>query len=569
MKKINKQTITNALTDFKTHWNKPHDGEYVSYKEFLYFVIGAGASNTAQIAGGNLVFGAGCLFVGAIYGLKMMDFVMLGFVGLVLSYIFNPISMIITDNLGRPPKKTMKFIHLSNIAYVIVGVICFLIPGERFESFMPALPQVVGTKFLVQAAANYWNMFVLRKLSPRFGKYRCWIVASCIPYIISIIAITWFPYNNFSYNDKFWIMHLLFCVMNMFYAWFNQTLSVQNVISPNTNERIKIMSIGSFVYSLLPSIYNIIFPVCAAWAGGMTNIRTYKIVVPIICAVLAPAVMVMGFKVKDKVVQEENHKPQIDMKYGFKMVLKNKYLWISNISSWFSTFAAGAINIVNMLIIYSMRKDYIMGLFSTIIGTAYTPGMLLAPILVKKLGKKRLLLISKYTIVLCSLATVAGIKLHSILIILAATYVSTMLTSLINILSNAMGADIWDYQQYISGERLDGCMNIFSFISGPITTFGALLVPTLYGLVGFTSDWNILYYEPIRDKVFLITIIVGAAVNILATIPFHFYDFTEEKHEAIMEEIRKREGLDEESTDSEETAQTHTEETPATAPENA
>lgn len=571
MKKITKADIGNFFLDFKNHWSKPHDGEYVSYKEFLCFVIGAGASNTAQVAGANLSFGAGCLFVGAIYGMKMMDFVMLGFVGLILSYIFNPISMILTDNLGRPPKKTMRFVHLSNLIYTIVGVICFFIPEEPFEGFMPALPQVVGTKFILAAVGNYWAIFVMRKLSPKFGKYRCWIVASCIPYMLSILLITWFPYNKFSYNDKFWIMHLLFSIMGMFVAWFNQVPAVQNVMSPNTNERMKIMSIGSFVYSLFPSIYNIVFPVCAAWAGGMTSINTYKIVVPVFCAVLAPCVMFLGFGVKDKLVQEENHKPQVDMKYGFKMVLKNKYLWINNISGWISTFGAGAINIVNMLIIYSMRKDYIMGIFTTIIGTAYTPGMLLAPILVKKFGKKKILLISKYTIILCSFLSILGVQLHSVAIIIAATYISTMLSSLIQIVSSAMSADIWDYQQYISGERLDGCMSIFGFISGPLTTFAALLVPTLYGKIGFTSDWNILYNEPIRDKIFLISIIVSAVVGLLATVPYHFYDFTEEKHEAIMEEMRKREGLvsDENSSAENDEEVTEAEKLPEAVTENA
>ena len=100
--------VKTFVTDLKTYWDKPRPGEYVSNKECLYFILGSGGSNNAMNTGANLTFTASCLFVGAIYGLRMMDFAMLGVVNMVLNYLFQPITMIITDNLGRPPKKTMR-----------------------------------------------------------------------------------------------------------------------------------------------------------------------------------------------------------------------------------------------------------------------------------------------------------------------------------------------------------------------------------------------------------------------------------------------------------------------------
>ncbi|MGN0570562.1 MAG: MFS transporter [Candidatus Fimenecus sp.] len=528
------------VLDIGTYWNKPREGEYVSNKEFLYFVLGASGSNTASYAGGNLSFTAGCLFVGAIYGLKMMDFVMLGFVGLVLGYLFSPINMIITDNLGAPPKKTMRMINFASAAFLVVGILCFFIPQKYFEGFMPALPQVVGSKFLLQVFGTYWNIFVLRKLSPKFGKYRSWILANMLPYILSLFLLVWFPYNTLEYHQKFWVMHLFFSFWGCFGSCFGQISNIQNIISPNTNERTRIMSIGSFLYSLLPSIYNIVFPVLAAMMGGMTDIKTYRYIVPAFVIVCAPLALFLVFGIKDRVVQEEAHKPQVNMKRGFREVLRNKYLWITNISGWISTFSAGSINIVNMLIIYSLRQDWVLGIMATILGTAWTPGMLLAPILIKKFGKKRMMLFSKYTAVLCSLLSVAGVYLNSFVIIIVSTYISTMFNSVIGIVSGSMTADIWDYQQYISGERLDGCMGIFGYLSAPITTVSALIIPHLYETVGFTSDWNILYDTAIRNEVFIITIVAGVVTGLLATVPYHFYDFTEQRHEAMMEELRQR-----------------------------
>lgn len=533
-------TLKTFVTDLKTYWDKPRPGEYVSNKEFLYFILGSGGSNNAMNTGANLTFTASCLFVGAIYGLRMMNFAMLGVVNMVLNYLFQPITMIITDNLGRPPKKTMRLINWASLAFVVVGIACFFVPQTPFEGFMPALPQVIGTKFLVQVLTTYYNILVYRKLSPKFGKYRCWVVAGILPYMVVLMLLVLFPYNELSYNDKFWVMNLMFAVWTTFATCFAQSANVQNVITPNTNERTRIISIGSFISSLLPSIYNIIWPVAAAAAGGLTSIRTYRIVLPIMLFAMVPFTLFLAFGCKDRVIQEEDHKPEINMRKGFKEVLRNKYLWITNVSSWITTFSTGAINIVNMLIIYAMRQDWFMGIMSTILGTAYTPGMLLSPWLIKKFGKKRLMLFCKYMTVACSLLSVAGVYMNSLVIIVISQYLVTMLASVMSIVTPSMTADIWDYQQYISGERLDGCMGIFGYLASPVTTVAAMVVPTIYGMFGFTSDWNILFDGDIRNRIFIVTIVLTAVTGLLSAIPYHFYDMTEQRHEEMMDELRAR-----------------------------
>lgn len=533
-------TVKTFVTDLKTYWNHPRPGEYVSNKEFLFFALGSGGSNNAQYTGGNLSFAASCLFVGAIYGLRMMDFAMLGIVNMVLNYLFQPISMIITDNLGRPPKKTMRMIHGASLAFVVVGIACFFVPQAPFESFMPALPQVLGTKFLAQVLSTYYNILVYRTLSPKFGKYRCWIVAGILPYMAVLMLLVLFPYNQLSYNDKFWVMNLMFAIWGTFGSCFAQANNVQNVITPNTNERTRIISIGSFISGLFPSIYNIIWPVAAAAVGGLTNIRTYRLIVPIMVLAMVPFTLFLAFGCKDRVIQEQDHKPEVNMRKGFKEVLRNKYLWITNISTWITTFSTGAINIVNMLIIYSMRQDWFQGIMSSILGTAYTPGMLLSPWLIKKFGKKRLMLFCKYMNVFCSLLSVAGVYMNSLVIIVISQYLATMLGSVMTIITTSMSADIWDYQQYISGERLDGCMGIFSYLASPVTTLAAMVVPTLYGLFGFTSDWNILFDGGIRNRIFIVTIVLTALTGLLSAVPYHFYDLTEQRHEEMMDELRKR-----------------------------
>ncbi|MGN1442794.1 MAG: hypothetical protein ACI4XE_02990, partial [Acutalibacteraceae bacterium] len=44
----------------------------------------------------------------------------------------------------------------------------------------------------------------------------------------------------------------------------------------------------------------------------------------------------------------------------------------------------------------------------------------------------------------------------------------------------------------------------------------------------------------IRNKVFIITIVATAVTGLLSAIPYHFYDYTEARHEEIIKELEER-----------------------------
>ena len=109
-----------------------------------------------------------------------------------------------------------------------------------------------------------------------------------------------------------------------------------------------------------------------------------------------------------------------------------------------------------------------------------------------------------------------------------------------SIAATAMGADVWDYQQYLTGERLDGFATIFGMILTPFSTVMAMLIPFLYTKIGFTTDWDILYEAAIRNEVINITLLVAAVAGVLTAIPYFFYDLSIDKHRKIIEELKIR-----------------------------
>jgi len=90
-------------------------------------------------------------------------------------------------------------------------------------------------------------------------------------------------------------------------------------------------------------------------------------------------------------------------------------------------------------------------------------------------------------------------------------------------------------------------MGILNTLGSPIVTLMAMTVPIVYGLIGFTNDWNILYMPDIRARILNVTLLLGIISHTLGIIPYFFYDLSEKKHAKIIQELEERKRkLDEE-----------------------
>ncbi|MEI6579556.1 MAG: hypothetical protein WCN92_08870, partial [Eubacteriales bacterium] len=120
--------MNKAINFFKNifvYWKKPKDGEFVSNKEIFHFA--AGIMGTSFVGAVGIGWGVGCFLIGAIYKITFRDLYIIGFMGMLTSFIYSPIGMIITDNLGNVPKKTMKKLNAYLIPSAIIGGIIMLI----------------------------------------------------------------------------------------------------------------------------------------------------------------------------------------------------------------------------------------------------------------------------------------------------------------------------------------------------------------------------------------------------------------------------------------------------------
>ena len=120
----------------------------------------------------------------------------------------------------------------------------------------------------------------------------------------------------------------------------------------------------------------------------------------------------------------------------------------------------------------------------------------------------------------------------------------TVIDCCINVISGSLTPDVWDYQQWKCGERLEASTGLFQYFTTPIGMLFGYVSPYLLKLVGLVSDWDILYDPIIRNNVFNVHILIAIAGSILVAIPYFFYDLTPEKHQQIIRDLEERAALE-------------------------
>ena len=184
----------------------------------------------------------------------------------------------------------------------------------------------------------------------RGGKYRPYILSMGIPTALIAIAYVWFPYKEmyslFPYTvfgkDAGYVikcaMVLIFSLLlQFFFNFFNDAYTnLIHVLSPNTQERTDVLAIKSVVYSLAPSIVNIVLPLVAKWCtdNNLYDIRVYRYTYPIFAIFGMALTIIVYAYTEEKIVQAKTHTIQISFMDSLREVAKNKYFWIIALAGW-------------------------------------------------------------------------------------------------------------------------------------------------------------------------------------------------------------------------------------------
>ncbi len=434
------------------------------------------------------------------------------------------------------------------------------------------------------------------------GKYRPYIFTMALPAAIICTTLVWFPYNalkapfggislfgeSLDYIIKCAIIMLLNLALHFFYYFFYDAYeNLIHVLSPNSQERADISSIKSVVYSFAPTIVNLFTPLIAThlFDTNMTDIRVYRFLYPILTVGGLLLCIVVYKHTEEKIVQARSHVVQIRFIDALRAVAKNKYFWIISLAGWIGFLEASYGNIMYWLYNYGggcTGGDY--SLIVTVYGNASLWGMLAAPFCIRKWGKKSVLVVTNIFNILFILMMLIFVRdvtaSTTIWLVMGCLYLNALMGSFAHILNPSIQADIRDYQQYKTGERIDGMFSavatigtilnlIFSFVlpvvyeKGGITkenaakvtadpeilnrvlggdkTVGQLLSEQLAaGQDNYNNAYSALYDPDVLGNLIVVLIVLSAFGALLNVLPYIWYDFNERKQKAVIRILKIR-----------------------------
>lgn len=490
------QTSKNLIGSLKKYWKVPPSGRYMSYKEIFSLSVGGIGVKFIVYCVSNMILATGNTLIGNTIGIE---------------------------------------------------------PGRLY--FIYLLSVLSGFPLTALRAKMIDNTRSMK------GKYRPYILSMGIPTVILGIGFIWMPYENMSMTLKCVVVLLFNIGFQFFYNFMNDSYdSLINVLSPNTVERSDICSIKAVIENISPSIANILLPIAARLITGNNTLYDIKIY-----RTLYPPMLIIGFLIsvivyvntEEKIVQAKTHIVQIKFSDALRAVAKNKYFWIVSLAGWLG-FLEGSFNSI-LGWMYNYQNACTAAQYSLILaisGNASFWPNLVAPYFIRRYGKRAILISTNIMNIGFILMMLPIVRMtdspHIIWILLIFLFINQFITSLGHLMNPSLNADIRDYQQYVTGERIDGMFAAVGLIGNVITLASSFVLPVLYKSAGLNETvavslgynasnvYDVLYNPYYFSKICTMLIIasaVGAALNL---IPFFFYDLTETKQRAMVTVLKIR-----------------------------
>lgn len=452
---------------------------------------------------------------------------------------------------------TMGNALIVNVNNMIVGGAIGIAPTHLYVLY------IIATLANIPLTAIRANM--IDNTKNKAGKYRPYLISMGIPTVLIVLAYVYFPYDTLYtlYSGKlfgFEAGYVLKCgvvlifnlLLQFFFKFFYDAYTnLVHVLSPNTQERTDVLAIKSVVYSLAPSIVNLVLPLVAKYAtdNNLYDLRVYRISYPVFAVIgMALTVLVFGYT-KEKIVQPKSRVIQVKFIDSFKAVAKNKYFWIIALAGWLGFLESSYSSILSWTYSYGHAcEGGTMSLINTIVGNASMWGMIIAPFCIRKFGKKKVLIGINFMNIVCILAM--GLNKTNIIWLAVCVYFNWLFGAFEQITTPAIQADIRDYHQYKTGERIDGMFSTVQTIGDIVTLATSSVLPFVYksyGIYegnGYKSSFDILDVNTgkpgLLEDMIGVLILMAAVGAFLNMVPYFFYNLKEKDQKGIVKVLKIR-----------------------------
>ncbi|MBQ9530675.1 MAG: MFS transporter [Eubacterium sp.] len=488
--------IKKLLSDLKNYWKVPPKGRYMSFKEIMSLSVGGIGQKFIVYCVNQMIISIGNVLIGNTIGIDPKAMYVIYIISVLSGFPLTALRAKMIDNTRSMKGKYRPYIISMGIPTAVIGVLFILTPYERMN-----------------------------------------LLWKCILVLAYNIGFQFF--SNF-YNDAY--------------------DSLINVLSPNSIERSDVLSIKSIVENFSPSLANIFLPIIAKLITGENTLYDLKVY-----RVLFPPMIIVGFFISmlayvnttEKIVQAKTHVIQMKFSDAFRAIAKNKYFWIISLAGWLGFLESSFNNIIGWMYNYQHACSPAQySIVTAIAGNAAFWPNVVAPFFIRKFGKKKILVFTNVLNIFFIMFMLPVVRMTGhpgiIWFFLVCIFVNTFITSLGHLLNPSIQADIRDYQQYVTGERIDGMFAAVGLIGNVITLATSSVLPAIYERAGLNKTvaislgydgsnvYDVLYNTDYFVQISSVLIFASVAGAIMNVIPFFFYDLTETDQKGMVSVLKIR-----------------------------
>lgn len=508
------EKISEGLYKLKTYWRKPPKGYEVTYKEFVNYALGFGGLSFLSI----LIQWT---------GIATTTYMMISYFKISTGVVF----------------------FLNTVIGSILGLIRAPILSMLIDNYNDKKHRGKFKPFLIWSAIGTALSFGLIPFIPE-----AWTTIELFSITIPKIPIMGIYEDSVS---TFSVAVIAMFVMGQIGAFFNTVLNqamagIEQTITSVAQERANFISIKGLISNIPASVINILLPIFAgilfADSGHQLNINLYRIFFPVCMVGGVICVLFAYYGTEERVVVNQKFVHKVRFIEGAKELSMNKYFWIITIFN-IAAGVRGFANITGWICQFSFHTSTAKTLANlyctTLLMNVLVLGMLTAPFLIKKIGKRKLMAISNigFTVMVAFQYFVYT----NPYLVLFATLLQNIFTGYMFV-SGIMVSDALDYQQWKTGKRLEGFWQNYSGFIGTIAgIFTGMLLPLFlsFGGIGFGDDMNeVLRNTVLRDNAYKYQTLLALIGSVVAAVPMLFYDLTEDKHANIVRSLKLRAAAD-------------------------
>ncbi len=398
---------------------------------------------------------------------------------------------------------------------------------------------------------------LIQNTNTKYGKYKPFLLVLAPVLAAFAIAATWQPQGLTEQARTIYAYVICTPTLIIWNLVQNTFYLLPGVITPNQQERTDIWSPIGLVIGFSPTIMNVLGNVIKGHFNELGQEYLAYRYLGFIYAAVGLVLILCLFKVKERVIPTVENKEKVGLIEGLQMILKNKPLLIFTLALVLGS--SRSVVEVDAEVIGRLRYAatigegaQIFGALTLITGFAVTPNMILLPLMTRKMNNRSILMIwMGCNTVGYLILGIIGLQAipqgaTSAVVITLLRFIS--LFNALGSLQPLMMAELCDYQQYLTGKRLEGFIQTFLYALVLVfTNVGLVVMAYVKQFMGYQPSY---FYggalDPTAEQIdsalnyFNIAFIVSAVSAALMFITLFFYKLSKKEHAQIVAALEQK-----------------------------